>query len=477
MIGLEIHVQLKSDNKVFSKSLNNYDCGVNENINNVDVGEPGSLPTVDPQVIILARRVAKILMCKNVSKTVSFLRKTYFYNDLPKGFQLTQLENSIGLNGWIYIPIFNAKNHWCSNRKIIIDRVQIEEDTAQKKYANNELQLNFNRSGVPLVEIVTATSFVDFTDVITFLKILRFLLKKIGISQCRFEKGEIRCDVNISINTELFKGPRTEIKNLNSFVNIRKAIIQEKNLLTDLYKNSEKIVSTTKKFSELNQQLVVMRTKMAKSSYLFSYEPNLPVINLTSLPIKEQKFDQSIKDVQSCYMDVINCHIFFDYYAIIFENENSNVFNLLLKSSWLISSDYIQFIIKRIINQTSNIIKVKDKIFLLYQWMNNNNTECIPDSVINQLIGKFLCNKMVLSELGIWINKYKKNILTEKEIKSKILFLIKQKKNSLISNNEEKIINILLGLFMKENSSRINNPKKVRKMISILLNEDNKNNY
>jgi aspartyl-tRNA(Asn)/glutamyl-tRNA(Gln) amidotransferase subunit B len=193
-IGLEIHVALDTtEHKLFSKSKFSFATAPNSTINYFDLAYPGTLPVLNKQAIKLALITCYFLKA-TVSDYLSFERKHYFYSDLPKGYQLTQRDNPIGKNGYLLINLLSKKI-----KKICIQQIQLEEDTAKQIYQDNIIKLDFNRCGVGLLEIVTAPDFENAEEVLLFLERLQFLLRYYQISTANLHKGSMRCDVNISL--------------------------------------------------------------------------------------------------------------------------------------------------------------------------------------------------------------------------------------------------------------------------------------
>jgi aspartyl-tRNA(Asn)/glutamyl-tRNA(Gln) amidotransferase subunit B len=215
-IGVEIHAVLNTKSKMFSSAPCIVDEHVNTYINEIDLGLPGTLPSPNRQAVVKALILAKALEMK-IDRNLKFDRKNYFYPDLPKGFQITQQYNPIGKNGQIKL----------ANGKVIrIERIHLEEDTAKQIMINNEICLDYNRCGMPLVEIVSHPDIESIEEAYEFLTILKRTLIFLNISDGKMENGSLRVDLNISVApvgaTTL--GTKVEIKNINSFANVIKAI-------------------------------------------------------------------------------------------------------------------------------------------------------------------------------------------------------------------------------------------------------------
>ena len=214
-IGVEVHVELKTNTKIFSASTNGYGQMANSLTGPIDLGYPGTLPTVNKEVINLAIKAAKVLNC-NIRREMHFDRKNYFYPDNPKNFQITQSRTPIGYDGYVEIDVNGEK------KKIEILEMHIEEDTCKSTHRGDKTLLDFNRAGVPLIEIVTKPCISSSLEAKLYLEKLKELLFYSDISDCKMEEGSMRCDANVSIrkNETAPFGTKCEIKNIGSISNV-----------------------------------------------------------------------------------------------------------------------------------------------------------------------------------------------------------------------------------------------------------------
>lgn len=275
-IGIEVHVELKSLSKVFSNSKNNFNDPVNTNVNVIDLAYPGSLPRLNKEVINMAIKACLALNC-NVTRLMHFDRKNYFYADLPKGFQITQQDTPIGTNG--YIEIENGK-------KIRIERLHIEEDTC-KSIHSKETLLNFNRAGVPLLEIVSKPDIHSGLEAVQYVEKLRETLLYLGISDVKIEEGSMRCDVNVSVSDNDTLGTKCEVKNIGSISNVKTAIDYEVSRQTELLKNGEIIKEQTRRYDDKTKTTILMRYKETGNDYRYFPEPDIPYFEITDEWIRE----------------------------------------------------------------------------------------------------------------------------------------------------------------------------------------------
>lgn len=267
-IGIEVHVELKSMAKVFSLSKNNFNDEANTNINVIDLGYPGVLPRLNKGVIDDALK-ACLALNFNINRLMHFDRKNYFYPDLPKGYQITQQDTPIGYDGYVEI----------SNKKIYLERMHIEEDTCKSLHTTDTL-LNFNRAGVPLLEIVTKPCISSGKEAVEYLEKLRETLLYLGISDVKIEEGSMRCDVNVSVSDTDELGTKVEVKNIGSISNVGVAIDYEIQRQEELLANGEVIIEQTRRFDDKSKTTILMRYKETGNDYRYFPEPDIPFVIL-----------------------------------------------------------------------------------------------------------------------------------------------------------------------------------------------------
>jgi aspartyl-tRNA(Asn)/glutamyl-tRNA(Gln) amidotransferase subunit B len=291
-IGLEIHIELKTQRKMFCDCLNNSEeKQPNLNVCPVCLGHPGVLPKVNYEAVRSILKLGSALNCslREVSK---FDRKNYFYPDLPKGYQISQYDKPFCENGYLEIPFINKESEIYDFKKIKIRRIHLEEDTGKLIHADNKTFVDFNRAGVPLAELVTEPDIHSAEEAKKFCEELQLIIRYLGIANADMEKGEMRCEVNISLRKEGEEGlgTKVEIKNLNSFKAVADAIKYEIERQTALLEKGEKIVQETRGWDENTQKTVSQRRKEEAHDYRYFPEPDLKPIN-----IKEQFDIEEIK--------------------------------------------------------------------------------------------------------------------------------------------------------------------------------------
>ena len=283
VVGIEVHVVLNTKTKMFSPSKSSHNDLLNTNISPIDLGHPGTMPSPNKKCIEKALVLANALDMK-IEKNVSFDRKNYFYQDLPKGFQITQQFFPIGKDGKIYIG---------ENKFIEIERIHLEEDTAKQIKEDGKILLDYNRAGMPLIEIVTKPCIRSATEAGLFLKQLRRILTFNKISDAKMEEGSMRVDVNISVNpigSDKF-GTRVEIKNINSITNVEKAIEYEYEYQVSQILQNEEVLLATKRFDDKILKTEFMRLKTTNVDYHYMVEPNV-----FFRPISDQYINKIIKE-------------------------------------------------------------------------------------------------------------------------------------------------------------------------------------
>jgi len=274
-IGIEIHVELKTNTKMFSGAPASFGRRANTCTNEVDLGQPGAMPCLNREAVREAVEACTALHL-TIDPVVRFDRKNYYYSDLAKGFQITQQFHPLGRNGYVMIDTPKGP------KKIRINRIHMEEDTAKQFHMTKVSLLDFNRSGIPLIEIVSEPDMTSGQEAEAYVSELRQTLYYLGVSDCKMEEGSMRCDVNVSIAPigAEHLGTKNEIKNLNSIANIGKAVDYEVERQKKLLEAGEKVQQETRRFDEASGTTVMMRRKEGNVDYKFFPEPNIFPIRL-----------------------------------------------------------------------------------------------------------------------------------------------------------------------------------------------------
>lgn len=448
LIGLEIHITLNSQKKIFNWG-NTYQQGSippNSQVSPWELGYLGSLPIINLETIQLALKLATALQMK-ISPIILFDRKLYHYFDLPKGYQITQFHQPLATEGCFFLINSAAE-------KITLRNLQLEEDTAKSFYTEGEIQLDFNRSGNPLIELTTDPVFQKVDQVITFLEQLQILLKYLDISEARMEKGQLRIDLNFSLCLENYQTPRYEIKNLNSLNNLEKALQYEINKHWELtQKKLSPPPSQTLGFDEKEKSTFIQRTK---TNYSYLPEVNIPPIKIKKREIKK------VKNNLPCLP--------WEWYERLITNKEIKKNNAILitKSSslmkvfgWLETkkklqleeiNDWTVFLLNYLLPSLSveeNTDFFRTRWSTYYQLFQNWKKREINKEELSIIIKKLLTTQYSLNFL---INKYKKKAKADNNLVSSELAEIwkreKLSKEDYLSR-PQKITNYLLGQIKK----------------------------
>ena len=282
VIGLEVHCELLTTSKAFSSSPNTYSKDPNTNINEIDLGFPGILPVINEEAVRKALKTAMALNCENPDE-VMFDRKNYFYPDLPKGYQITQMTKPMGRNGYLMIDTDDG------DKKVLIHQLHLEEDTASLDHYGNYSLIDYNRSGIPLMEIVTEPVLNSPKEALTFLESLRNIFLYCGVSEAATDKGQMRCDVNVSLMKEDADklGTKVEIKNINSFNNVKLAIEAEIKRQTEVLESGGVVIQETRRYDEEDNCTYSMRKKVEAIDYKYFVEPNIAPVKLSKKYLEE----------------------------------------------------------------------------------------------------------------------------------------------------------------------------------------------
>ena len=271
VIGLEVHVELKTKSKIFSPSPNAFGDEPNSNVNPIDLGYPGVLPVLNKEAVNFAMRAAMALNC-DIATDTKFDRKNYFYPDNPKAYQISQFDQPIGENGWIEIEVDGKK------KKIGITRLHMEEDAGKLTHGDDGYSyVDYNRQGTPLIEIVSEPDIRTPDEAYAYLEKLRNIIQFTGVSDVKMQEGSLRCDANLSlrpVGQEEF-GMKTELKNLNSFNFVRQGLEFEQKRQEKVLRMGGEILQETRRYDEKTKETVLMRIKEGSDDYRYFPEPDL----------------------------------------------------------------------------------------------------------------------------------------------------------------------------------------------------------
>lgn len=277
--GLETHVELSTKTKIFCGCTTEFGGSPNTHCCPICIGLPGTLPKLNKQVVRYAIRAGLATNCE-ISRISKMDRKNYCYPDLSKAYQISQYDKPLCKNGYIELS---------SGRRIRLNRIHIEEDAGKLIHQKGDTYVDYNRGGVPLIEIVTEPDFRSVDEVREYVEKLQLIMRYIGVSDCKMQEGSMRCDVNISVRPEGQKefGTRTEIKNMNSIAFMAKAIEYEQERQIDIIESGGSVQQETLRYDDATNTTSSMRGKEDANDYRYFRDPDLVTINVTDQEVEE----------------------------------------------------------------------------------------------------------------------------------------------------------------------------------------------
>lgn len=466
IIGIETHIQLSTKSKLFSNSSTRSCLYPNKKICNYDIGVPGVLPILNLTVIDMAISLGLVTATQIYKQTI-FERKNYFYPDLPKGYQLSQKTK----------PILGSGKITIKNKTIYIDHINLEEDAGKLLHHKNYSIIDFNRSGMPLFEIITKPCILNYADVIRYVKYIQQVVKYIKVSTADLSKGELRCDINISIRNKVTKkiNDYIEIKNLNSYKYIKCAILYETQRQINLLNTGGKLIKETRLYNFKKNKTYTLRKKENTNDYLFLSCPDLLDIKIKKKVIVNQKKNISILP-HSKLKTFIQLGLSFKEAKLFtttldlakFVEKTFNICKDIKLTSVWIRCYLFEKLKFYYLNITQNPIKPKVLGKIIYY---------IKKNIININIAKKIFKKLWTTNLiniETEINKIKKVQLNYNKLltilnltfKENILQIISYKTCNVQKKN--KILNFLIGRIIKTSKNKAN-PKKIKLLIQKII--------
>ena len=464
IVGLEIHVELATKHKIFCNCANEYGAEANTLVCPVCLGLPGALPVLDKEALDFGIK-AGIAFNSKISNLVRMDRKNYFYPDLVKGYQISQSDLPVCDGGYVEIELEEE------TKKINLERIHIEEDTGKQLHTDEgSTLLDFNRCGVPLIEIVTKPDMSSAEEARLFLDKLRATLKYIGVSNVKMEEGSLRCDVNVNvINTESGKKSNiSEIKNLNSFKGVVKAIEFEEKRHIALLEKGENTERETRRWDEIKGETILMRRKFGAADYRFAFDGDIPPVSLTdeeidrireSLPeLPHDKKDRFMKEYGLSSYDA-GVLTQTRELASLFEDTVKHINDSKLASNWIMGD-----VLRRLKDDELEIEDLKisskdlaDLLKLVKDGKINNNT---GKKVLKEMFDTGKAPEVIVKEQGL-VQISDEGALTE--IIEKVL---SENEQSIIDykNGKDRAIGFLVGQIMKASKGKAN-PQIVNKML------------
>ncbi|GAB4222235.1 MAG: Asp-tRNA(Asn)/Glu-tRNA(Gln) amidotransferase subunit GatB [Francisella sp.] len=462
VIGLEVHIQLNTKSKLFSTAANKYGQHQNTQAAFLDLGLPGTLPVVNKEAIRKAV-IFGLAVNANISKNSFFARKNYFYPDLPKGYQISQSTNPIVQEGSLEIETSKGI------KTIRIERAHLEEDAGKSVhgYVPGETGLDYNRAGTPLLEIVTYPDFRSAEEVVVYLKKLHQLVKHLDICDGNMQEGSFRCDVNLSVRPQGQKefGTRTELKNINSFRFIDKAIDYEFSRQVTLLESGGKVIQETRLYDADANETRSMRAKEDAFDYRYFPDPDLLPLKITDeyidsikqqMPLKpeerEAKYKEHLSDQEVEFLlsnlDIAN-----------YCDKVANSIGYKQAYSW-VTVDLLSTINKLGKEFSSDIVPVD----ILLEIISNVQKDIISQANAKKVIAEYITSpdmvESIIEKLGI------KQVSDENMIRDivKDIILANPQQVSDYKAGKEKLISFFIGQVMKASKGKAN-PKQVNQIV------------
>ena len=473
VIGLEIHVQLKTQSKIFSPASTNFGAEQNTQACAIDLGLPGVLPVLNEEAVKMAIKLG-IAIGASIENNSIFARKNYFYPDLPKGYQISQYEIPIVSNGSIDIDVDG------NIKKIRITRAHLEEDAGKSIHDlyENESAIDLNRAGTPLIEIVSEPDLSNAEEAVKYLKNIHSLVRYLNISDGNMQEGSFRCDANISLkksnSSEL--GIRAEIKNINSFKFVEQAINYEIQRQSELLDNGKSVIQETRLFDPIKNETRSMRSKEEANDYRYFPDPDLlPVLisndlieniklNMPELPNKKkERFIQQYKLTDYDTSILILDKDLSNYYEKVLENTDLNP---KTTANWIIT-ELLSYANKSNTEVKNYPVAFGDLASLLTY---------LHEGLISNKQAKIIFEKM-------WNNGEKPQDIIEKEGIKQVSDATEINKlvDNVIKNHyksveeylagKDKLFGFFVGEVMKESKGKAN-PKIVNKLLKEKLKND-----
>lgn len=473
IIGLEIHAELNTHTKIFCSCSTKFGAKPNENTCPICLGLPGTLPVLNSEVVNLAIKAGKALNC-TVNKLSKMDRKNYFYPDLPKAYQITQFDLPICTGGYVDFKVDGILKH------VRLNRIHIEEDAGKLVHMEYEpiSLIDYNRVGVPLIEIVSEPDMRSVEEAVTFLRTLRAILEYSEISDCKMEEGSLRCDANISTRKvgQDILNTKVEIKNINSFKELQKALEKEEKRQRELYNFGEefKIVQETRRWDNGKGKTVSMRSKESAHDYRYFPEPDIiPIIlndehitaigaSLPEMPIiKKKRFTEkyglSEKEVDIIIDD--RC------LSIYYENLVENGANPKTAANWVLG-DILRLLKQKDISSFDMPVKPEAL---------NELIKMIDADILSITAGKEVFEEMfntgkaanqIVKEKGI------SQISNLDELKDMLIDMLNKNPQSIsdFAAGKTQAIGFLMGQVMKASKGKAN-PKVTKELLVSMLKE------
>jgi len=470
VIGLEIHVQLSTKSKLFSGASTNFGADPNTQACNIDLGLPGVLPVLNKEVLKMAVKFG-LAINASINSPTSFARKNYFYPDLPKGYQISQLDNPIVEGGSIDVSISNGES-----KTIGITRAHLEEDAGKSLHEDYEgmTGVDLNRAGTPLLEIVSEPDLRSANEAVSYLKKIHSIVRYLEISDGNMAEGSMRCDANVSVRKkgETTLGTRTEIKNVNSFRFVEKAINYEIKRQVDLLLKGEEITQDTILYDSIKDETRPMRSKEFANDYRYFPEPDLLPVILESNFIEEvkQNLPELLEEKKIRFMNEFELS---DYDADVLVADKGmasyyeNVVQLTkepkLSANWVMG-DLSAFLNKENLDIADTKVSHENLSKLIQRISDNTISGKIAKEIFEIMWDENNDPDTIIEERGL------KQVTDSSEIESLVDKILEDNPNQLsqFRSGKEKLFGFFVGQVMKASGGKAN-PSQVNEILKSKL--------
>ena len=459
-IGIEVHCELKTNSKAFSPSANTYGEVPNKVANVIDLGYPGTLPTLNKGLLDLGIKCALVLNC-DITGEMFFDRKNYFYPDNPKNYQITQFNTPIGRNGYVSVSYDGI------DKNIEIEEIHMEEDTCKSIHEQDHTLLNFNRAGIPLIEIVTKPCISNEKEAVLSLENLREMLLYSGVSDVKIEEGSMRCDLNISLSDSDKLGTKIEVKNIGSISAVKDSILYEIKRQTEMINNGDILREETRRWDEKTGTTILMRVKETGNDYRYFPEPDIPKVILDSewimsikktIPMLPNELKDKYRDLN--INEIAIKSLIQNRELSIFLNELIDMNVNPVISANILTGDILSYLNKKYItfNETKvSLDNIKDIVNLLES---GEISSKIGKEIISELLENGGDVSSIIEEKGL------KQISNTVDLLNIINTILDNNPKSIedYKNGLDRSIKFLMGQIMKETKGQAN-PKLANELL------------
>jgi aspartyl-tRNA(Asn)/glutamyl-tRNA(Gln) amidotransferase subunit B len=469
VIGLEVHAELSTNSKIFCGCSTQFGAPPNRNTCPICLGHPGVLPVLNKRALEYAVKAALALNCE-IAEYTKFDRKNYFYPDLPKAYQISQYDQPIGRNGWIDIEVNGEK------KRIRINRLHLEEDAGKliHKDGSDGTLVDYNRVGVPLIEIVSEADLRSPEEARLYLEKLKAILQYTEVSDVKMEEGSLRCDANISIRPYVQKefGTKTELKNMNSFSAVQRGLEYEEKRQAEILLAGGKVVQETRRWDENRKQTILMRSKEEAHDYRYFPDPDLVMVHISkdwveeiraTIPaLPDERKERYVRDYGIPAYDA-NVITLSKKLADFFEEAVTTGVNPKSVSNWLMG-EVLGYLNKNGLEIDQTPLSPQGLAKMIQLIEDGTISGKIAKTVFAEMLASGKDPELIVKEKGLV------QISDEGAIKEIVLKVVSSNPKSVedFRNGKEQAIGFLVGQVMKETKGKAN-PQVVNKILMEIL--------